>query len=418
MEQIKINSNINLYYIPMTKLKTTTIGVYLHRPLCEEEVSENAVLPYVLKRGCALCPDNEAVAKYLEDLYGAAFGAYSMKLGDDQIIRLSFESISDKYAPNGEKLTDGLIRLAMSVLFEPTAFTADVLEQEKKNARDRIMAEINEKAIYAMQRCSEEMCKGDSFALSVLGTLDGVDKLTPDSLKSHYDRIINSSVIDIYVCGECDINALSDRIKDGASRVAFKEAAMPQSKLFDASGDVKRVTDRMDVAQGKLSMGFKTGVKPDDSAYVPLMVFNSVFGGGAHSKLFNNVREKLSLCYYASSSLVKNKGIMFVNAGIEFENFDKAYNEILTQLDTIKNGEISELEFTSSVQALLNQLESYKDDQRMLQIFYLGQRVSGTELDLDTLKDRISRVTVSDVKEVARGVELNTVYFLAGKEEK
>lgn len=418
MESIKINSNINVHHIPMTKLKTTTVGIYLHRPLCEEEVSLNAVLPYVLKRGCKLCPDNTAVAEYLENLYGARFGSYAMKLGDDQIIYLGLETISDKYAPDGEKLTDGIIKLAMSLLFEPVSFTDDILTQEKKNAHDRIMAEINNKTLYAMQRCGEEMCKGDSFALSILGTLDGVDKITPDSLKTHYESIINSSVIDIYVCGECDINEIAENIKNYTQSIAFKAAELPQSKIFDGEGEVKEVTDKMDVAQGKLSIGFRTGVKPTDNDYVSLMVFNSVFGGGVHSKLFNNVREKLSLCYYASSSLVKNKGIMFVNAGIEFQNFEKAYNEILKQLDNIKNGEISEIEFASSICALQNEFEEYKDDQHMMQVFCLGQRVSGTDMDLDTLKEKISGITIDDVVSVSKKVELDTVYFLTGKEEK
>lgn len=418
MESIKINSCINVYHIPMTKLKTTTVGIYLHRPLCEDEVSLNAILPYVLKRGCTLCPDNTAVAEYLENLYGARMGAYTMKLGDDHIIYLGLETISDKYAPEGEKLTEGIIKLAMSLLFEPVSFTDDILEQEKNNARDRIMAEINEKGLYAMRRCGEEMCKGDRFALSVLGTVDGVDKITADSLKKHYESIINSSVIDIYICGECDIDAAAESIKQYTESVAFKTAELPQSKIFSGSGEIKNVTEKLDVAQGKLSIGFRTNVKPTDNDYIPLMVFNSIFGGGAHSKLFNNVREKLSLCYYASSSLVKNKGIMFVNAGIEFKNFEKAYNEILAQLKNIQNGEISELEFTSGVRAIQNELEAYKDNQHMMQVFYLGQRVSGTDMDVDTLKEKIGKVTADDVISVSKKVAPDTVYFLTGKEEK
>lgn len=417
MESLKINSNINLYYIPMTKLKTTTIGVYIHRNLCKEEVSKNALLPYVLKRGCKLCPDSEAVAKYLENLYGASFGASVIKMGDDQIIYLGFESISDKYAPEGEKLSEDITKLMMSVTFEPVSFTDEVVGQEKKNAVDRIMAEINDKRQYAMLRCGQEMCKGESFALSVLGTKEGVEDITVQSLKAHYENIITSSAIDIYVCGDADINALADEIKQYTDKIAFKEAKIPQSEIFVGKGEVKRVTDHMDVVQGKLSMGFRTGIKADSTDFVPLMVMNSVYGGGAHSKLFNNVREKLSLCYYASSNIVKNKGIMFVNAGIEFENFQKAYDEILVQLDAVKNGEISELEFTSSIKAIENDLESYKDNQRMMQIYCLGQKITGTNYSIDELKEKISRVTIDDVKRVAKNVELDTVYFLAGKEE-
>ncbi len=417
MDCLKINSNINLYHIPMTKLKTTTIGVYMHRKLSEDEVSKNALLPYVMKRGCKLCPDSESVAQYLENLYGAHLVAYPLKMGDDNIIYFGGETISDKYSANGEKLVSSMTKLIMSVIFEPAVFKADILEQEKKNAKDRILAEMNDKALYAMQRCGEEMCKGDSFALSILGTAEGIDSIDDKSLEAHYENIITSSVIDIYVCGECDINGVADEIKRFTSSVSFKEASLPQSQMFVKQGDVKNVTDRMEVAQGKLSMGFKTGVKADDSDYPALMVMSSIYGGGAHSKLFNNVREKLSLCYYASSSLVKNKGIMFVNAGIEFDNFKKAHDEIIAQLENIKNGAISELEFLSSIKSIENDLESYKDNQRMLQIFYLGQRVSGTDYNIDTLKEKISKITIDDVVRVAKKTELDTVYFLAGKEE-
>lgn len=417
MDSIKINSNINLYYIPMTTLKTTMVGVYMHRRLCEEEVSKNALLPYVLKRGCKLCSDSEAVAKYLENLYGAAFGASVLKMGDDQIIYLGFDSISDKYAPNGEGLSRDITKLVMSVMFEPTAFTDEIVEQEKKNAVDRILAEINDKRQYAMLRCGQEMCKGESFALSTLGTREGVEAITAQSLKAHYEDIITSSPVDIYVCGDAEINALAEEIKKYTDKIAFKDAAIPKSEIFTGQGEIKRVTDHMDVVQGKLSMGLKTGISADNSDYPALMVMNCVYGGGAHSKLFNNVREKLSLCYYASSNLVKNKGIMFVNAGIEFENFQKAYDEILVQLDAVKNGEISELEFTSSIRAIENDLESYKDNQRMMQIYCLGQKIAGTNYSIDELKEKISRVTVEDVKRVAKNVELDTVYFLAGKEE-
>lgn len=413
-----INSNINLYYIPMTKLKTTTVGVYIHRPLDKNEVSKNAVLPYVLKRGCMLCNNSSDVYKYLENLYGASFASSVLKLGDDQVIYLGFETISDRFAPCGEKLVSDIIKLLVSVLFEPVQFTHETVEQEKNNAKNRILAEINDKRRYAMVRCGEEMCEGDKFALSVLSTIDDIDKITAEDLKSHYEKIITSSVIDIYICGECDENAVTKELKESTMKIAFSDSSLPKSQIFTRQGDIKKVTDHMDVVQGKLSMGFRTNIEANSSDYITLMVLNSIFGGGAHSKLFNNVREKLSLCYYASSSLVKHKGIMFVNAGIEFENFDKAYNEILSQLDCIKRGEISELEYTSSINALLNELESYKDDQHMMQLFQLGQKLSGVNLGIEEMKDKISKVTIEDVKNVAKKIELDTVYFLDGKEER
>ncbi len=418
MEILNINDNISLYSIPMKKLKTSSLGVYIHRPLCEEEASANAVLPYVMKRGFGLCPNAKAVSDYLENLYGASLGAGVLKRGDDHIIYFSAETISDKYAPQGECLVADTAELMMSLLFEPRAFDEENVEREKKNAVDRITAEINDKRQYAQLRCCEEMCKDESFALSRLGTKDGVDALNAEILKKRYEEIITSSPIYIYVCGDADINAVAQRIRAYASKLTFKPASMPKEKIFERHGDVRRVTENMDVVQGKLCMGFRTGTPSDDGDYIPLTVMNSIFGGGAHSKLFNNVREKLSLCYYASSSIVRSKGLMFVNAGIEFSNFDKAYNEILVQLDAVKNGDISEFEFESSVNALINQLESYNDDQNAMQIFCMGEKISGTNYSIDDMKEMIRRVTIEDVKRAAAKTELDTVYFLAGKEEK
>ncbi len=417
MDCVKINSNINLYYIPMTKLKTTTAGVYIHRELNEAEASKNALLPYVLKRGCGMCPDSAEISKYLENLYGASFGAGVLKHGGDQIIYLTFETISDKYAPNGEKLSDGIIKLMTSALFEPAAFRDDVVEQEKNNVKDRIMAEINDKRRYALKRCAEEMCKGDAFALPRLGTKEGIDDIGADILKKHYESIITSSPIDIYICGDADVNAIADEIKSYTEKIAFSSSSIPKSEIFVKKGDIKNVTERMDVVQGKLCMGFATGVKPESGDYAKLMVMNSIFGAGAHSKLFNNVREKLSLCYYASSNLIQDKGIMLVNAGIEFKNFQKAHDEILLQLDAIRKCEISESEFTSSVNALLNELESYRDNQELMQTFYLTQKVSGTDYTIDEMKDMIKKATPEDAAAAAKNIELDTVYFLTGKEE-
>ncbi|MBR0028461.1 MAG: insulinase family protein, partial [Clostridia bacterium] len=274
-----------------------------------------------------------------------------------------------------------------------------------------------DKRVYAQKRCCALMCEGSAFALGAYGTSEGVEAVTATDLKAHYDSIITSSPIDIYVCGDADINAIADEIKTYTNKLTFKSSSIPRSEMFVREGEIKRVTDHMEVTQGKLSLGLRTNIAADSDDYTALMVCNSVFGGGAHSKLFNNVREKLSLCYYASSRLVRNKGIMFVNAGIEFENFEKAYDEILAQLDAVKKGDISDFEYQSSIAFLINQLESYKDDERLMQVFALGQKLSGTNTDIDTLKEKISRVTVEDIKRVANNIELDTVYFLAGKEE-
>lgn len=422
MERVQINDNISITGISMSKLKTTSMGVYIHRPLCEDEASFNALLPLVLKRGSELCPDQESIAKYLDGLYGATMGASVLKRGEDQIIYFDAETISDRFAPDGEKLLSELIKLVMSVIFSPVtadgAFLEKYIEQEKINACDRIDAFVNEKRQYASQRCQQETARGTNFAVMHYGDKDRINKITAKSLYDHYKSIITSSVIDIYICGDYDLNAAADAVKKYTDNIDFSKAEIPHTDIIERSSEeVHEVTEKMDVAQGKLAIGFLTNTSAESSDIYALTVFNSIFGAGAHSKLFNNVREKLSLAYYASSQLEKFKGILTVNAGIEFANFDKAYNETMIQLEEIRKGNITAHEFEASISSILNLCNSYYDDQRALVSYYVSSRISGSQDTLEEYIEKIKKVTVEDVINVSKKIQLDTVYFLKGKEE-
>ncbi len=421
MLEINVNSNITLKYIPMTKLKTTTLAAYIHRPLCKDEVSLNALLPYVLKMGSKKYPTTEALSKQFESLYGASFGATVLKRGEDQILYFDCETISDKYALGGEKLLMELTKTLLCVIFEPNvndgAFDSSIFEQERKNAKDRILSLMNDKRTWASQRCQEEMCENSNFALSAYGTTEGLDNLSSKALYNHYKEVIASSPIDFYICGEADTDEIVSLIKEYTSHIDFRTPKLYGTQILKKDAPKKDVTEEMNVTQGKMSIGFRTNISPCDADYPALIVLNSIYGAGAHSKLFNNVREKLSLAYYASSQLERFKGLMIVNAGIEFENFEKAYNESLLQLEEIKNGNISELEFTSSIQSIINSYNTLYDDQRHLQNFYLGEHITGTNRDIEKAKEQILSLTKDDVVKVAKKLELDTVYFLKGKAE-
>lgn len=422
LEELKINENVSVSYIPMEKLKTTSVGVYIHIPLNEDTATETALLPYVLKSASALCPEREAVARYLDDLYGATMGATVLKRGEDQVIYFDGETISDSFAPEGEKLLSGLLRLVLAAVFDPLvkdgAFDEKIVEQEKTNAKDRIDAFVNDKRAYASARCQQETARGTKFEIPRYGYKDKIDGITAKSLYEHYRSIITSSVIDIYVCGSGSAEEAAETVRGFTDSLSFTPGEIPRTEIIErAEEEPHRVTEHMDVAQGKLAMGFLTGIRPGDDDFFALTVFNSVFGAGAHSKLFNNVREKLSLAYYASSQLEKFKGMLTVNAGIEFENFQKAYDETLAQLEEIRKGNITEHEFVSSVNAILNLCSSYYDDQRALVSYYVSDKTAGTNISLEEFAERIKRVTAEDVVRVSKKLRLDTVYFLTGKEE-
>ncbi len=415
---IKINDNITLHYIPMQKLKTSSMGIYIHRPLCADEAAMNGLLPFVLKRGCAKCPNAEEMEKYLDNLYGANIRAGVLKKGLDHIITFNCDSISEKYAPFSEPLFSDLTDLMLSVLLEPVTidgvFSGDFTEQEKKINIERVESIINDKRSYTALQCSKKMLGDSELAISKYGTVEEIKGITAKSLYEHYKKVISESEIDIILSGEWDPEKVAEKLKAAFSGISMKHGEIKKTTAFLKDREVQSFDESLDVAQGKLSMGFITGVSATDEGYWAMMVANSIFGGGAHSKLFNNVREKLSLCYYASSSLDRYSGILNVNAGIEFENFKKAYDEILVQLSELQNGNVSELEYVSSINAIVNSLKSCRDDQYAMQSFYLSEKVSDTFRDLDFVIEKIKGITVEQAVEASKKIKLDTVYFLKG----
>lgn len=413
---VKINDNITLHYIPMEKLKTSSISIYIHRPLCENEAAMNGLLPFVLKRGCKKCPSTEALAHMLDSLYGAELHGGISKKGLDQVMSFSLESISEKYTPFSEPIFDELTELAMSLLFEPVtdgeAFVKDFVDQEKKNSIEHIEGIINNKRSYAAMQCFRKMYKGSQLALSSYGTVESVNEITPQKLYAHYKKIITSSPIDIYISGDCDEKNCAEKIIKTVENMNFTKSEITRTDVFVGDGELKKHEESMDIAQGKLSMGFTTGINACSEDYYAMMVANSIFGSGAHSKLFNNVREKLSLCYYASSGLDRYTGAIQVNAGIEFENFGKAYDEILVQLRELQAGKVSELEYTSSINAIVNSLKTCFDDRYAMQSFDLSERVSGKARTLEEVIEKISAITVEQAVEASKKIKLDTVYFL------
>ena len=418
---ITVNKNISLHYIEMKKLKTTAVGVYIRRSLTEEEAAYNAVLPYVLKSGCKKYPTMRAVNERLEELYGAKLNGGILKNGDNQVIFFDAETISDRYAPNGEKLVSELVSLLMSVLFEPQvrcgAFNSETVKREKKTVKDKIEALINDKRTYATTRCVEEMCGGSAFAISKFGTAEQVDSISAKALYSHYKKIITSSQIDIFVAGEADCESLVEEIKRYIEKLDFTEAVYEKQTPAVFNGDKKNVTDRLEITQGKLVIGYTTGVNAASPEYPAMLLADSIYGAGTFSKLFNNVREKLSLAYYAASRLNKYNGIVLVDAGIEFKNFDKAYDEICTQLKALKDGEISDDEFNFSKIAAASALDSYYDDQRYMQLYVLDCIYLGIDADIEKYKEKINAVTKEEIKAAAEKIAENTVYFLTGNNE-
>lgn len=415
----ELKNGINLYYIPDTKYKTVSVSTFLNRKLKKDEATMNALLSKVLTRGTESCPDITALSTYADELYGTLYDVNITKKSYVQSIVSTVNFLSDNYTD--DNITQKCTALMLDLLFKPNApsssFPKDVVKVEKQNLKDDIEGLINDKRSYANFRCIEEMCKGEENAIMEFGYLDDLPKIDEKMLYNHYKDIITKSPIDIYVVGDIDLEEFIGYICDYLNEFDFSiEPVSGQAGAIKAIEEVRYAEDCFEVAQGKLAMGFTTEITINDNDYYALLLGNSIYGSGAHSRLFNTVREQMSLCYYAGSRLDKFRGLMLVSSGIEFENFEKAKTEIVKQLDCIAKGDFTDEEMEVARRFLVNSYLSYKDSPYAMKEYYRSQIFSKTQISIDEAVKKIGTINREDVKKALSKVKLNTVYFLKGKE--
>ncbi len=424
MSEVKtyeIKQGIRLHYIQTDKFKTVSVGLHFHRPLSKKEASLNALLTDVMRRGNDKLKDSASVSRYLQSLYGAYFDADVRRKGEDQILSFVVSTVADEYLPDGEACVEKTVSFLFDMVLCPqisnNGFLESYVDQEKVNLINDIKAQINDKRSYAVWRLIETMCEGDPYSVYELGSVEDVNGITPEGLYLHYQRMINESPIDIFVTGKTGIDTILEIAKNRFAGISPVVSSYPETSMFCPGESVRNLTESYDVTQAKLSIGFFTGIGPKDPRYYALMVYNSIFGSGAHSKLFNHVREKLSLAYYASSRLERYKGLMVVSSGIEYQNKELAEAEIFAQVEAMRSGDISDYEFDVSVKSIINSLRSLGDSNGYLADYYLGQAVSGTCVSLEEQCKLIQQVTKEDVVAVAQGIKPEMVYVMKGREQ-
>ena len=409
--------NRNYAYLPASKFKTSVLSAHLVTPLSKETATANALLPAVLRRGTMRCPDMESLSAALDTLYGAQIDYTVRKKGERQCIGFVASVIDDAFAPAGEKLLEPVADLLGELFLDPVTrngrFLAEYVDSEKQNLIDAIRSIRNDKQDWADVRLMQEMCAGEPYGVLRLGDEETAAKINNHKLFNHYRELLSTSRMELFYCG----SAKPERV-EGALCRAF--AALPRGVVTEgepirriaAPEQPRYLTEEMDVTQGKLSMGWRCGT--DD---VPAMIMaNLIFGGTSNAKLFLNVREKMSLCYYASSSYARSKGIMTVSSGIETKDFQKAHDEILHQLELVKQGQWEDWELQGALATMCSSLTSLSDSQGALENYCLGQTAIGAEDTPEDLMAALHQVTPERIRKAAQSCQLDTVFFLKGKE--
>ncbi len=413
----QIMENVYLTYLPADKFKTCLLSVHLITPLRKETASYNALLPAVLRRGTMRCPDMERMSAALDTLYGATLDYTVRKKGERQCVGFVGHCIDDKYAPHGEKLLEELAALLGEVLLDPVTrngrFLSDYVDSEKQNLIDAIRGIRNDKRDWADVRLMQEMCAGEPYGVLRLGDEETIAKITNQTLYKHYQELLSTAPVEVFYCGSAAEKRVEKAVLTALAalpRGVVKE--MPPMERVAAPAEHRLVTEEMDVTQGKLSMGWRY-----EGYDVPAMIVaNLLFGGTSNAKLFLNVREKMSLCYYASSSFARSKGIMTVSSGIEVKDYDKAVAEILHQWEEVCQGNWEDWEYGGALANVVSSLSSLPDAQGALENFYLGQIATDAPETPEELAEELLRVTKERVMAAARETKLDTIYFLRGKE--
>ena len=416
-----LGQGISFSNIQDNRFKTNRLSVNMILPLTSDTVSSNALLPFVLRKGSSDYPDFTKLNERLNELYGAIIEADVYKIGEAQVLSLAVQFIDDRYALEGEPVAAECAKLLCGMLLSPPLenghFRQSELELERKNLVDLIDSELNEKRIYAINRMEALMCEGENYALGRYGDRDGAAQVDADSLMAAYNRAVHDAQIEIMLLGPGDAGAVMPVFKQAFAGVERGEEVSIPTEVMGTVVTPRQFVERLDVSQAKLVMGFRTDVVAPSGAWLAMSLMNTLYGGSPHSKLFANVREKLSLCYYCASRYDKQKGILIVDSGIEEKNFETTKEEIMQQLHEVRAGNFTDEELAAAKLSLHNRYLSFADSLRQLEMYYLGQIRVGADASPEDEAAHIEAINREQVVEAAQRISLDTIYLLTGKEE-
>lgn len=422
VKQKQLMPGVTLTALRTDKFKSSYMTLTLFVPMQADAVTANALLPYVLRRGTETYPDNQSISTALDDLCGGVLEPLVRQQGEIQCIGFAGSFLDDAFSPDGEPILEPAANLLGELLLKPAlddgTFRTDYVAGEGKNLADRIRSQINDKRQYSLKRLKEQMCDTEPYGLDKLGSADEAISITPEKLWTRYRQLLSEAPISVYYCGSASFERVEKALVDALCDLPERQAhEMPFNHSDVEVNETRYFEDSLDVTQGKLVLGWRTdGITVCSEEYAALLVLNAVYGATTTSKLFMNVREKLSLCYFASSLLDKQKGLMFVSSGIEFEQYEKAKQEILAQFEACAAGDFTQQELEAGRRAVVSSLTSCEDSQGRLEDYWLGQCAAEMKCTPAELADAVEQVTAQQVIDVAKRLKLDAVYFLKGKE--
>ena len=413
----EIAPGIRLSCIQDRRFKHSALSIQYVRPMAREEAAMNALIPSVLLRGCKSAPDLRRITQRLDELYGAAVSPISRRAGDWQTTGLYLSLMDDRFAPEGAALTEQALDFVRELLFaypeKDGGFLPDFVEGEKINQIYAIEAEFNDKRAYCAQQLLQSMCREDPFGVPRMSRKEDVEAITPQALLAHYRRLRRESPVKLLYVGSAEPERMAGLLKKlfaGEVRTPLPLPVQGGLRLSQSSHGC----ECMELTQGKLCMSFVTPITAKDPLFPAMQLLCAVFGGDVTSKLFQNIREKQSLCYSIGAGYYSAKGIVLVSAGIDFDKEAHVREEILRQLEACRRGEITQAELTAARASLVSALESVPDSPGALESYYSSMLLGGSGLDPQAHREALEAVTMDDLTRAAESLQPHSTYFLKG----
>ena len=422
LARTRIGDGVHFNRISDPKFKHNRLSVSFITPLSRAGASDNAAAPLILRMGCRLLPDFSSLNARLGELYGASLDAIVSKFGGYQVLEVSIRGLDNRYALENEDITEECAGLLAQIVLDPKLdaggfFDSKDTALQRRYVQDTIEAEINDKRAYALSQCLQAMCEGEPAAVRAYGYPETAAAITPESAAKAYRNMLRGAPVEIFFTGSGDAGGAEKIFAEAFAGLSREPGGYPLVKLHPRAETVREKTETMELSQSKLVLGMRCGELETPEKLNAARLFSAMFGGTPFSKLFLNVREKLSLCYYCASRFDPATRLLMVDSGVEAENKQKAHSEIMAQLAAIAAGDFTGDELRDTKLLMKNSVLTTADSLSATEGWYMSQILRGQAVSPAQDAADIGRVTREEVMEAAKGVTLDTVYFLKGEGE-
>ncbi len=415
IKSFEISQGVCMKAIKDNRFKTGRLSFTMFLPLEEHSAAKNAVMIYTLQQSCKKYSNLKQLNEKLDSLYGASLNAEVFKLGESQALSISLEGINDRYVLDESSISSQLCEFLCELIFNPnisdSSFKDSEVEKAKLEILDILSEEFSDKRIYAKKRCSELMCEGEAYSISRFGKEGDIESLNGNDVFNAWKSALLKAEISITVLGMFEFDKIANTFKKKFSKLQREYSKFDYVKIKE-SQKAKYVEDNMDLTQAKLVLGYRVQNIKTFEEKMAYKLMCAILGGTPSSKLFLNVREKLSLCYYCSSSFDPNKCVMFIESGVEDENIQKAKCEISNQLDAIREGDFDEEMISANKLALQNAYLGISDSLGKLENFYTSQLLEDKLRSAEEHADFIASVSKEDIIKCAKNTSLSMIYVL------